>query len=371
MNYIIDRYADVILGYALRLRKGDVLSINTEEANSDIAHLIAKKAKALTGNGTYIQYIENGKVTEKEEAETDFPIGLSPTAMLHLPVFRNRERDNEIDTLPLRILQEYRHLAEPLDMRKAAVPFASAPVPSEDWDNISDERSLELISSLLFLEDDDFQKLLRKRDEEIIEECTYMNSLKLKGCHIFDENGTDISFSFLDGTEFVTGIYELADGRRFVPSVVSGEISRLIDSSSVNGVVSATKPFMFFSEPERHLTLSYKDGQLSDFSASFPFEWYLKQDENAGKVSELIMSDFIGFDSGFYAIPEWDRIRTFSLTLGGPKPDGILTEEALSKANDSIASITIPFGSSTTEIIATDTDGDEITIASDGFISSC
>ena len=88
MNYIIDRYADVILGYALRLRKGDVLSINTEEANSDIAHLIAKKAKALTGNGTYIQYIENGKVTEKEEAETDFPIGLSPTAMLHLPVFR-------------------------------------------------------------------------------------------------------------------------------------------------------------------------------------------------------------------------------------------------------------------------------------------
>ena len=101
MNQIMERYADAILRYALRLSEGDVLSINTEEANDEVAHLVARKAKALTGNGTYIQYIENGRVTDKEEAETDFPIGRNPTALLHLPVFRRRERESAIEGLPL------------------------------------------------------------------------------------------------------------------------------------------------------------------------------------------------------------------------------------------------------------------------------
>ena len=371
MNQIMERYADAILRYALRLSEGDVLSINTEEANDEVAHLVARKAKALTGNGTYIQYIENGKVTDKEEAETDFPIGRNPTALLHLPVFRRRERDAAIEGLPLKELQEYRHLAEPLDLRRPMVPFASAPVPSEDWDSAADERSLAMLSELLFLEDDGFLTRLKEREDEVMEECRKLNSLSLRGCRITDENGTDLSFSFLEGTGFVTGICELADGRRFVPAVASGEISRIIDSRTVEGTVTATRPFMFFSEPERHLTLSYRGGELADYSASFPFEWYLKQDANAGRVSELILSDSIGRGrDGLYAIPDWDRMRTFAITLGGPKPDGLQTEEALSGANDSIAFLTIPFGSETTEIIATDADGDEITIASDGFINA-
>ena len=251
------------------------------------------------------------------------------------------------------------------------VPFASAPVPSEDWDSAADERSLAMLSELLFLEDDGFLTRLREREDEVMEECRKLNSLSLRGCRITDENGTDLSFSFLEGTGFVTGICELADGRRFVPAVASGEISRIIDSRTVEGTVTATRPFMFFSEPERHLTLSYRGGELADYSASFPFEWYLKQDANAGRVSELILSDSIGRGrDGLYAIPDWDRMRTFAITLGGPKPDGLLTEEALSGANDSIAFLTIPFGSETTEIIATDADGDEITIASDGFINA-
>ena len=49
------------------------LSINTEEENSDFAHLIANKAKIITGNGSFIQNIENGKVIETEEAATEEP----------------------------------------------------------------------------------------------------------------------------------------------------------------------------------------------------------------------------------------------------------------------------------------------------------
>ena len=55
MNMLLERYADVIIRRALRLREGDVLSINTEEENADLATLIARKAKEITGNGSYRQ----------------------------------------------------------------------------------------------------------------------------------------------------------------------------------------------------------------------------------------------------------------------------------------------------------------------------
>ena len=64
MDILLERYAELIVKSALKLEKGDVLSINTEEENSELAHSIARIARDITGNGSYIQNIENGKVTE-------------------------------------------------------------------------------------------------------------------------------------------------------------------------------------------------------------------------------------------------------------------------------------------------------------------
>ena len=114
MNMLMERYADIILRKALRLQKGDVLSINTEEENSDFAHLIANKAKTITGNGSFIQNIENGKVIETEEAATDFPIEKKPTALLYLPVYRSYKEAEDATVLSAPEIQRFRHDSEKL-----------------------------------------------------------------------------------------------------------------------------------------------------------------------------------------------------------------------------------------------------------------
>ena len=62
MDIFSERYAEAILRHALGLARGDVLSINTEADNLDFAHDVARKAREITGNGSFIQTIENGKV---------------------------------------------------------------------------------------------------------------------------------------------------------------------------------------------------------------------------------------------------------------------------------------------------------------------
>ena len=160
MNMLLERYADVIIRRALRLREGDVLSINTEEENADLATLIARKAKEITGNGSYIQNIENGKVTETTEATTDFPIEKKPTVLLYLPVYKEYEETEEGKLYSAPEIQKYRLLSEPLDNSDPVIPFAAAPVPSVLWGKaIADEEDASLpysvLTELLALDEDD------------------------------------------------------------------------------------------------------------------------------------------------------------------------------------------------------------------------
>ena len=379
MNMLLERYADVIIRRALRLREGDVLSINTEEENADLATLIARKAKEITGNGSYIQNIENGKVTETTEAATDFPIEKKPTVLLYLPVYKEYEETEEGKLYSAPEIQKYRLLSEPLDNSDPVIPFAAAPVPSVLWGKaIADEEDASLpysvLTELLALDEDDY--LSESDDEDILlYECDELNKKNLTRCRIQDEEGTDISFSFLPGSEFRTTISKLQDGRRFNPTIFASDIFRAIDKNSAEGYFTITRPFMLFGKRIGALSCSVSEGRITDFSADERsgklFELYLMQDQGAGRVSELSIAEenTKASDIDYFALPEWDRMRGVSITIGGPKPESLRTDEARSNANDSLVTLSLPIGSDTTVITAYDEEGNEYTIAEDGFIT--
>ena len=156
MDILLERYAELIVKSALKLEKGDVLSINTEEENSAFAHDIAELAREITGNGTFIQTIENGKVVSSEEAYTDYPIDRKPTALLYIPVYHEYDQIDGERALTVPEIQRFRHLADPLDNPLPSIAFAAAPVPSDAWGMMIDsdggrEIPASLISSLLSL----------------------------------------------------------------------------------------------------------------------------------------------------------------------------------------------------------------------------
>ena len=380
MDILLERYAELIARCALKLEKGDILSINTEEENSELAHYIAKIARSITGNGSYIQLIENGKVTETEEAESEYPMTGRATALLYLPVYRafRETEDGKMYSAPE--LQEFRHLSEPLDNQEPAIPFVTAPVPSSAWGEAIDEDgsimdAASVLSELLSLEEDDYLSLHGEDEDVLIYERDKLNEGAFMRCRITDESGTDISFSFLSGSVFSTTLSVLRSGRRFVPTVFASDIFRAIDPSSAEGYITITHPVMVFGRIVRHLSCRIEGGRIVDFTTDEEsgkrLSLLLSQDEGAGKVSELSLSEEGSKAAGidFFAIPEWDRMRTVSIVIGGPRPESLKTDEARRKANDSLVTLSLPIGSDATTVYCYDAENVETIIMEDGFIS--
>ena len=377
MNMLMERYADIILRKALRLQEGDVLSINTEEENSEFAHMIATKARAITGNGSYIQIIENGKVTDTEEAATDYPISKRPSALLYIPVYRSymAAEDGKLFTAPE--IQRFRHLSEPLDNTAPVLPFVSAPVPSDEWGQVLDEEgslslAAALISDLLGLGEDDY---LEKDDADLLlYERDRLNEMHLVKGRIADEEGTDLEFSFLPGSEFASGVVSLANGRKCIPTVFASDIFRTLERTSACGYFTATRPFMLFGHIVHSFAARVENGRITDFSTDEEsarlFRLFLEQDQMAGNISEISLAEesTAAANIEYFALPEWDRMRGAAITIGGPRPDGLRTDAARQSANDSLMTLSIPIGSDSAVITAEDEEGNEYTIMEDGFI---
>ena len=378
MDIFFERYADLILLRALGLKEGDVLSINTEECNSRFAHIIARRAKAITGNGSYIQLIEKGKVVETEEASTEFPIAKAPTALLHLPTFKTFSEPDMDKEYTAPELQEYRMLSEPMFNPTPSLPFCSAPVPNQQWGEILDEEGNEafvasIISELLNLGEDDYLETIKSNEEILEYEKDKLNGLKLVKGRVYSEEGTDLSFSFMENTNFATMVSATSSNRKFVPTIYSSDIFRALDPASVNGYLNISKPIMLFGKRINNLSITFENGNIVDFStdeySASLFNLYLKQDKLASKATMLtIVEDSANASCiDYFSLPEWDRMRATSIVLGSPRPEGI-DESVKEKCVDSLVSLYLPIGSDSLCFDALDENGVEYTIVEDGII---
>ena len=376
INNVLDSYADIILAHGLGIRAGDVLTINTEEENTEFAWHLAGKAKAITGNGCYLQTVSNGKIVSSTETETGHFLQKKPTAFLYLPSFHRMPSPEYGKTYSAPELQQFRLLSDPLDNNTLPlVPFSSAFLPSESWGEALGEDlryTYAMLSSLLLLEEDQPGKILKEQMEILQYETGKLNSLALKSCHMEDEHGTDLTFSFLPDSVFTSDVEKTKDGRTFVPTLLASSIFRAVDPGSVSGYFTTTRPFTLFGETARTMTVRIEDGQIKDYvtdaSTAALFELFLAQDQNAGKLSELSLSEETNPAAGLELslIQDWDIRRTTCLLLGGPRARS-LTDSA--KAVDSLVSLFLPVGSDELYITAIDAEGNERTVLSDGLIA--
>ena len=383
MNTFYNRYADVILHVALDLHEDDILSINTEEDNVEFARLIAEKAKAITGNGSYLMILENGKEGEMTELYSDFKMTKSPTLFLHLQKYEELPSSFlEKENLSARDIQLYRHLSSPLFLPVPSIPFASVPVPSEYWGNLLDsddggERLLAvMISDLLGLNEEDHVRYNKDINDTIQYDEDNLNSHGEIICRLYDDEGSsDLSFSFAEKTRFASDRMRSQSGRVFFPALCASGYFRATDKRSGEGYVSSSLPFMLFGHIVNNITLFFEKGEIVRFetdeeSAKY-FEKFLSLDPDNRRIAEIVIAEENNRASGIplFAYAEWDRMRTTGITLGSPRAESLLYEKEedieRDKIGESLSNLFIPVGKSTTSIV---TDEGEY-ILEDGIIS--
>ena len=375
---IYDRYASLILETQLKIKEGDVLSINTEEEDYYFARLLSKKAKEITNNGSYIQLLKNGRIVDEFDIFSDFPLKKRPTLFVYLPLYKKQEEVDLTKKYLAKDLQRFSLLSDPIDNSEIRVPFITCPLPSPEWDSeikemdISED-SLSLLSSILSLEESNYQEINRLRNENIVYLTGELNKMKLGETRVYNDEGTDLSFSFLKDSIFISSFTKTHDGRYFSPSIISCDIFRLIDFKTVNGWLNTTRPIFLWGKKISNISLYFESGRVKDIRGNkndlLLLEHYSRQDERSLLPSMLTLSEREHplYDNIATLYPNLDRQRTLSLTLGGPKGEAV-SPLTLEKTVDSLVTLSLPFGSDSTQIIAIDGSGEEKTIYSDGYI---
>ena len=371
----LDRYADSILHSALNIHEGDVLSINTEEEDYAFARLVAEKAKKITGNGSYIQLLKNGRITDEFDILSDFPLKKKPTLFLYLSYYRKKDEVETGRIYEARELQRFSLLSDPIDNPSPSFPFVTSFLPSPEWDEMmsaadSGKTSEELLSSLFTLEEEENTM----RHENLLYKTKALNAMGLTEGRITADNGTDLTFSFLSSSSFHSSYSETTDERLFSPYIIASDVFRLIEASSLDGWLNTTRPFMLWGKVVNNLSLKFEKGKavkcIGNTYTQSLFSIYSSQDGNAARASMLTLTDTSNplEDEDITFIPELDRMRTVSITLGGPKGEAV-DRGCEEKTVDSLLSLSLPIGDESLTVVCIDRDGNERTVYSDGSIN--
>ena len=372
------RYASLILRGALSIRKDDVLSINTEEEDYSFARIVAQEAKRITGNGSYIQLLKNGRVTDEFDILSDFPLTKRPTLFLYISYYR---RSGEVDVneeYEARDYQRFFLLSDPVDNPVPSFPFVKCILPSPLWDeSLENEEtgtdSRRLIEDILSLDEDEYIENTLMRHQNLLYKAKALNSLELSDGYISSDEGTDLSFKFLPLSNFASSYSRTTDGRYFSPSVTENEIIRLLDPYSLEGWLNISRPVVLWGRTVRNLSLHFTRGKVDEVrgtrEAESLFSFYASREADASRASMLSLSEDAHplSSEDLTLISELDRMRTVSITIGGPRAEAV-DDNTRERTVDSLLTLSLPVGSDSLTVTCLDRNGDERTVFSDGSI---
>lgn len=377
LDSFYQRYATLVLLHSLKIKNNDVLSINTEEDDYSFARILSLKAKEITGNGSYIQILKDGRVVDSFDIYSDFPLKKQPTAFIYIPLFKSFDKVDFSSSYEAKDLQRFNLLSDPLDNPIPSVSFVTCPIPSSSWDEALEEydesSSVSLLDSIFSLSSSNYLEEHKLREKNLLYIKNELDKLKLSKVRMVNDEGTDLSFSFLASSSFKTSTLETVSRRSFNPSIISNDIFRLLDPNSLNGFLNISKPIVLWGQKISNLSLFFKEGKVVEIRGNRQseslFAFYLRQDENAGRGSMLTICelDSVLSQTEILLNKEYDRMRSVSITIGGPKAEAV--SQDITNTIDSIATLSLPIETKSLVINALDNNGEEIEIYNSGFFT--
>ena len=376
MENFISLYSHYILHRLLRIQIGDKLSINCTEESLRAAHKIAHEAANFTQVETYIVFIEDGKVSSTELIKPDCEeIEATSVAMLNLACFNTPDNTDDLSIVNL---QEFKLLSEPIDTeRRISVPWAVCYYPTLKWAEFcfgpgATVEQLELaLSEILDFENlyhRDTTKHLHHATEVRIDDITSFNPVKI----ILKSSTCELELPIAKTSRVITSSTNVK-GRTFYSYCANNEITFTLDYSKANGKFSTTYPFRLFNKIFNNASFELENGVITNYKTDDDelFSKFLSIDKYSSKVGCLNIVDEYNnhaFFKSSLAIPELDRARSTSLTLGGVFSDALTTDKDLSfySINTSDGHLELPLGSRSLSIVLVNNDDEEKTILLDG-----
>jgi aminopeptidase len=168
---------------------------------------------------------------------------------------------------------------------------------------LSDDEALEKLWDILFaicrVDNPNYLDLWKAHNANLHRRAKALSELGVERLH-FTGPGTDLVVGLSNAAIFKGGTDASPSGVSFEPNIPTEECFTTPDYRMTEGRVSATRPVYINGKLVEGLTMTFKEGEIVDFSAeagAATFEEYISSDEGARRLGEVAL---VGIDSPIY-----------------------------------------------------------------------
>lgn len=313
---MLEKYADLALRTGVNIQQNQKLVINSTIEGADFTRLVAKRAFELGAKDVHINWSDD-EVTRLryEHADTET---LKEVPQWQQDMFKSfgeegmallsiRATDPDllqgIDAKKIAAAQKARSEAmaefrnytmnDRIQWSIVSIPIAAWAekiFPEEEGETAKD-KLWEQIFSIVRVDKNDPNQAWQEHNETLENARQFLNRKQYKEL-VYQGPGTNLTVQLPEGHIWKGGASETEKGVPFNPNMPTEEVFTAPHKYGVDGIVSSTKPLNYGGNVIDNFTLTFKDGEVVDFSAEQgeeTLEQLLDTDDGASHLGELAL----------------------------------------------------------------------------------
>jgi aminopeptidase len=313
---LLERFADLVVGFAANLQPGQLLSIGSETGKEALTRALAASGYRHGAKFVDVFYfdlhVKRARLLYAPEDTLDYvppwygerilELGRLHAARIGLSGPAHPGLLSDLD--PARVgrdqLPAVRETGKVVNER--TTNWTAVPGPTRPWAELvhpdldPDDAWATLCEQIIHvcrLDTDDPKAAWRERAETLVSAAGRVTERRFDALH-FVGPGTDLTVGLLPTSKFLAARFETVDGIVHLPNLPSEEIFTAPDPLRAEGVVRATKPLVLGGSIIRGLEVEFRDGRAVRIDADENAEVlrsYAARDENANRLGEVALVD--------------------------------------------------------------------------------
>jgi aminopeptidase len=386
----LESLARLAVDYGVNLQRGQVLQVNAEYGQEEIARAVAVRAYQRGAKFVDVWYFDPHVKRARIEHADDDTLDYVPPWYGQRALARSEDRGALIsiagsvspglldDLDPRRLgrdlLPRIKENFEIINARTSN--WLVMPGPSEGWARQVHpdadeplERLWEQIVHVCRLNEDDPVAVWEERNTALKRAAERLSERRFDAIH-FEGPGTDLTIGLLPSSRWIGGSEETVDGISHMANIPTEEVFTTPDPQRAEGIVRASKPLYTQGRIIEGLTVRFEGGRAVQFEADSGAETLravVKRDEGGTRLGELALVDREGrvgpLDTVFYDTL-LDENAASHIALGSAY-DAAAGEEDRERLNRSEIHVDFMIGAPDVDVTGITQDGERVPVLRD------
>lgn len=402
-EHLIEKYAEVALKIGINVQQGQDLIIDAPVSAAAFVHKLVDKAYDEGAKSVYVDYKDEqltrlNCMKQPEQGLKEFPmwkvkgfVEMAENNVAYLQVYTpnpnllkdaDPERVAIVNKTAATSLREFKRFV--MDHK---ISWSMVSIPTKGWAEAvfpklteaeRETKLWELIFDVTRVTRENPVEAWEEHIRQLKEKADYLTGKQYKKLH-YRSAKTDLTIELPHNHVWISANAENDAGTSFIPNIPTEEIFTVPVRTGVNGVVGSTKPLNYNGLLIEDFSLTFKDGEVVDFSAASGYETLkklLETDEGARRLGEVALvphnspisnSEVLFYNTLYDENASCHLALGFSIPVGVKGGTGMNSEERKQHGlNESLLHVDFMIGSADLNIDGERVDGEKQPVLRNG-----